>query len=233
MPEKGAEDSGALLRPSAEDGRESVMSAALTAEDGGGHILRASLTGGEGFRFLLLARRLPAEDCGHEKQSAGARELVRLGAENVFGLPRSELTISVSPGGKPFFSNHRELHFSISHAGVYVMAVLSDLPVGVDIEPVRHKNMDSLARRIMKEDHYASWCLCPDRERAFFRYWVALEAYLKWTGEGLAGLSHENCGRGNYIRAALPEDGYEACVWTEAVPDLPSVCYLKETKLYE
>lgn len=46
-------------------------------------------------------------------------------------LPR----IEVDELGKPFFPDHPDTHFSLSHTAGAAAAALADTPVGVDIEP--------------------------------------------------------------------------------------------------
>ena len=76
-------------------------------------------------------------------------------------------------------------HWSVTHKREYAAAVVSDAPVGIDIEriePRKRELHDSLAG----EDE---WAIMGDRSwSSFFRLWTAKEAILKAGGVGIADL---------------------------------------------
>ena len=76
--------------------------------------------------------------------------------------------------GKPYFPDHPDVHFNLSHTAGAVLVALSDRPVGVDIEhirPVSQRAMQRLAGVVS--------------ERAFFENWVRREARAKRSGAGV------------------------------------------------
>lgn len=84
-------------------------------------------------------------------------------------------TIAVTSLGKPYFPDHPEVHFSISHTGGAVLVGVSDQPVGVDIEklrPVSQRTMRRLAGAYTEEE--------------FFQSWVRREARTKRSGNGVS-----------------------------------------------
>ena len=86
------------------------------------------------------------------------------------GLPE----IAESPMGKPYFPEHPEVHFNISHTNGAVLVGISDQPIGVDIEkvrPVSQRAMRRLAGVSTEED--------------FFQSWVRREARTKRSGSGI------------------------------------------------
>lgn len=94
--------------------------------------------------------------------------------------------------GKPHIKGDK-VHFSISHSGEYV-ACASDLsPVGTDIEKIRTVNLP-LVKRVCTEEEL-QYVFEGDNIQnlgseacvRFLQLWCAKEAYLKYTGEGLAG----------------------------------------------
>lgn len=124
------------------------------------------------------------------------------------------------PGGKPVLARDAsgatddsgasgaQVHFSVSHTGHLFGCVISDEPVGLDIQMMTRANARRLAERYFTEAEIAwieAGCeaapadtqeapdparetMAPDtgfRER-FFRLWCRKEAYSKLTGEGLA-----------------------------------------------
>ncbi len=90
-----------------------------------------------------------------------------------------------SPEGAPLPVNG--VFWSIAHKPDYVTGVVSNVPVGIDIERIKPCT-DGLFRRIANTEE---WQLA-DRisDTLFFRYWTAKEAVLKSFGVGLKDLSH-------------------------------------------
>jgi len=86
--------------------------------------------------------------------------------------------------GKPFIKNHPEIHFNISHCRDAVICVLSNNPVGVDIESI-HEYDKSLVNYTMnvQEQNIITKSIHPDIE--FIRFWTKKEAVLKCSGIGL------------------------------------------------
>jgi 4'-phosphopantetheinyl transferase len=90
--------------------------------------------------------------------------------------------------GKPFLAE-AGLHFNVSHSdGKSLIAVTCVDPVGVDIEPeARALDEDEFARTVCSQSEWrrVSALPFPSRRLALLRIWVAKEAFLKLTGEGL------------------------------------------------
>lgn len=94
--------------------------------------------------------------------------------------------ITTYANGKPVFVEHKDIHFNISHAGKYVVCVLADCAVGVDIEGDREVR-DNVAKRFFSKEE-CQWIeeKCEEKKRRFFELWTLKEAYGKLTGEGIA-----------------------------------------------
>jgi 4'-phosphopantetheinyl transferase len=102
------------------------------------------------------------------------------------------LTFTTNPHGKPLLENS-PLHFNLSHtAGMVILAVTLDHPLGIDIESLDRKiEHEDLARRFFTPAESSALLALPsaDRHTAFFRMWTRKEALLKATGQGIsAGL---------------------------------------------
>ena len=81
--------------------------------------------------------------------------------------------------GKPFFPDHQDRRFNLSHTGGVVLCALSDEgEVGVDAELVRPRR-ETLPAYVMSEAELAafdgSWA-------EFYRIWTLKEAYAKYLG---------------------------------------------------
>lgn len=86
--------------------------------------------------------------------------------------------------GKPSIIGRPDLHFSLSHCREAAICVLSDRPVGIDIESVGRYN-ERLVRYTMNEEEMAQILASNRPDIAFTRLWTQKEAVLKCTGEGI------------------------------------------------
>lgn len=140
--------------------------------------------------YRIYALRRP----GHE----GSRQLLRHALIQAGRPP--DLEPERLPGGKPVIPG---FPFSLSHAGDWAVCAVSDGPVGVDLErerPLRY----SVERKLTAREQAELSMLPPDeREAGFFDLWVLKEAALKYTGQGLAGLSRVEVSR-SPARVVLP-----------------------------
>ena len=114
-------------------------------------------------------------------------------------LPR----IEADERGKPFFPDHPDTHFSLSHTAGASAAALADTPVGVDIERIRPVNV-----RIM-ERIAGAWT-----ETEFFQSWVRREARVKRPGSGISAMmrSEDPLNRGEFYYELEAFPGYAAGV---------------------
>lgn len=87
--------------------------------------------------------------------------------------------VTLLPAGKPVFSGRDDVHFSLSHAGRYVLCAVSGSPVGADVQPVRSASL-SIARRF-HPDEQAWLSALPEggRQAGLFRLWTRKEAWVK------------------------------------------------------
>lgn len=102
-------------------------------------------------------------------------------------LPFSELrrwTIAYNPYGKPFFPDHPDCLFSISHCRTALAVALDNSPVGIDIEHIRHADLP-LIQRTMNTAEQALIADAPAPDRAFTALWTQKEAVLKLRGTGI------------------------------------------------
>ena len=85
--------------------------------------------------------------------------------------------------GKPYLSDS-SFFVSISHSGEMAAAVISEKPVGIDIEKTRQIDLRILDRVCTERE--ADYVKCDkDSEIRFFEVWTAKEAYFKKQGTGI------------------------------------------------
>lgn len=102
------------------------------------------------------------------------------------GMP-FDLPIRRSPKGKPFLSTMQNLYFNITHSRTHIVIALSDTPVGIDLEPLRPYPPMLVHRYFHRDEADYLDTLADERKaEAFTRLWTLKEAYVKYTGTGMA-----------------------------------------------
>ncbi|MCL1937562.1 MAG: 4'-phosphopantetheinyl transferase superfamily protein [Candidatus Azobacteroides sp.] len=117
----------------------------------------------------------------------GVRKYIQKGDEDM--IYPIDIEIVYDEKGKPHLSGHEKLkgiEISIAHKGSEAVAMISDQPVGIDIEKIEARskefvNLSCTPRELdlLKEKE--------DQEEWITRFWVAKEAYGKMLGLGLQG----------------------------------------------
>jgi len=152
------------------------------------HSLRALLSDGERAR---AARFLFDEDRTRFTLSHALLRVILAGYRKV---APEQLRFEAGPYGKPMLRGAVErlpsLQFSLSHSGAMALvAVAKERAVGVDVEYHRPgEEQVKLATRFFatSEARQIEAASEADRDRLFYRFWTAKEAYLKGRGVGLA-----------------------------------------------
>ena len=96
--------------------------------------------------------------------------------------------LGTGPCGKPeLLHNKKGWHFNLSHSGRFAACVVSDRPVGIDVEDASlRRTMDF--RRIASRfftGREACWVEEEDSLHRFLQLWTRKESFLKCSGEGL------------------------------------------------
>lgn len=89
---------------------------------------------------------------------------------------------SYNEHGKPILDGGP--YFSISHCKEAIAVAISEEPIGIDIEAIRHAD-DSLIERTMNEPERKMIRASEDRDRAFTHLWTQKEAVIKCVGTGI------------------------------------------------
>jgi 4'-phosphopantetheinyl transferase len=121
--------------------------------------------------------------------------------------------------GKPRLSgaeNPPPLHFNLSHSGhLALVAVGRHWPMGVDVERIRPMpEMDGIAGAFFSMQENARLAAVGPEEKGevFFSIWTRKEAFLKATGEGIAGeLGRMDCAQappGWSLHSLSPAPGF-------------------------
>ena len=89
--------------------------------------------------------------------------------------------------GAPFLADGP--YFSISHCKQGIAVVVSDSPVGIDIEGIRQVD-EGLVRKTMNIEEQAQIQASAVPDREFIRLWTRKEAYVKLQGTGIISDMH-------------------------------------------
>lgn len=87
--------------------------------------------------------------------------------------------------GKPAIVGHPDIHFNLSHCREAAICVVSDKPVGVDIESI-HRYSESLARYVMNDDELEKILHAENPALEFTKLWTQKEAVVKLSGHGIS-----------------------------------------------
>jgi len=119
---------------------------------------------------------------------------LRLVLSRYLNVGAETIRFSIDENGKPWLngdSTAHGLHFSVSNsAAIAFCAVCSGSEIGVDVERLDGRLARQwIADRFFRFDQAARLAQMSGDSRieGFFRYWTAMEAYVKARGRGLAG----------------------------------------------
>lgn len=140
----------------------------------------------EALQQISPQRREQALQFRHElgqRQCVLSYLLLKRALHEVYDIDENPL-FDYGEHGKPFFTNHPDIHFNISHCKDAVACAIDDSPVGIDIESVgRYK--DELARYTMNDEEIAKITTADDPEVVFIELWTKKEAAMKLVGTGI------------------------------------------------
>lgn len=136
------------------------------------------------------------------------------------GKRTAEINIYISENGKPYVKEN--VFFNLSHSYEYVVAVIADMPVGIDVEKIKHVKANMLdyfcsqsdKKYILGDSEIVDGNIPENALKHFFEVWTFKEAFLKCTGEGItkkaALINFDDYGK--YLKIF---DGFVLCVYSE------------------
>ncbi len=96
-------------------------------------------------------------------------------------LPPERIRFRRGENGKPFVQDF-DVFYNVSHSGNFAACAVHCSPVGIDIEALRSIRPE-LIRRVCSPEELE---FVREDSQRFLSVWTAKEAYLKFTGEGIA-----------------------------------------------
>jgi 4'-phosphopantetheinyl transferase len=170
---------------------------------------------------LLRAGRMASEQ--GRRRAVVARAALRKLLARELGRTPDEIAFSVGAHGKRRLDERDPaLRFNLSHsADLALIAVARGVEVGIDVEEIRPRNdLPGVGRRVFTEAEREAVELGGDA--AFYRHWVAKEAFVKATGRGIESLRSFEVlleGPGGARLNHVGGDPAEAARWTLAPLD--------------
>ena len=113
-----------------------------------------------------------------------AYQLLKQGLWEEFGIKENPV-FEYNEHGKPSIVGHPEVYFNLSHCKEAAACVVSDHPVGIDVESIRSYK-DALAHYAMNEEEVRQLEASDHPDAAFIRLWTMKEATLKLIGTGIS-----------------------------------------------
>ena len=113
-----------------------------------------------------------------------AYRLLQQGLREAYGITEPPV-FEYNEHGKPAIIGHPDIHFNLSHCKQAAVCVISDRPVGIDVESIREYR-ESLVRYTMNENEIREIESATNPAASFIRLWTMKEAALKLIGTGIS-----------------------------------------------
>ncbi len=106
------------------------------------------------------------------------------------GCAIEKVRLSSEGNGRPFvlYPSGTGLFCSVSHSANMVVAAVSSVPVGIDIEQIKVNDID-VTSQVCNERELLYLSKHASDPAAFYRIWTVKEAYLKCIGTGITDIS--------------------------------------------
>ncbi len=111
--------------------------------------------------------------------------LVRMILIRTKDLSNKEICFSMGKFGKPVINGSVCLNFNVSHSGEWIVCVIDNRNVGIDIEQVLEIDL-SIAENYFSSTEHLDIIEYPLPQVRFFEYWTLKESYVKYIGKGLS-----------------------------------------------
>ena len=104
-----------------------------------------------------------------------------------FNIPYSQQEIVKENQGKPVLKGYPNIHFNVSHAEHYIVCILYDKPVGIDIQPIMKYN-PKVAEYIFTKHEQDQVAKSINQDFSYTDIWTKKESIAKAIGCGIAYL---------------------------------------------
>ena len=113
-----------------------------------------------------------------------AYQLLKQGLREEYGINDNPV-FEYNEHGKPSIVGHPEIYFNLSHCKEAAVCVISNHPIGVDVESIREFK-ESLVQYTMNDEEIREINASAQPASAFIRFWTMKEATMKLIGTGIS-----------------------------------------------
>ena len=113
-----------------------------------------------------------------------AYQLLKEGLQQEYGITENPI-FEYNEHGKPSIVGHPVIFFNLSHCKEAAICVVSDQPVGIDVESIREYK-ESLVNYTMNDEEIAQIKSAENPAATFIRLWTMKEATTKLIGTGIS-----------------------------------------------
>ena len=110
--------------------------------------------------------------------------LLKKGLRETYGITDNPI-FEYNEHGKPSIVGYPDICFNLSHCKEAVVCVISDQPIGVDVESIREYK-ESLVRYTMNDEEISEIESSETPAASFIRLWTMKEATMKLIGTGIS-----------------------------------------------
>lgn len=118
-----------------------------------------------------------------QRLSVAAFRLLGRALREEFGL-KTVPEFAFGGNGKPYFRDHPEIHFNLSHCPESAACIVGGVPVGIDVEKIAPVD-EGVMEHALSPREIAAVRASASPEVEFARLWTRKEAVLKMYGAGL------------------------------------------------
>ena len=112
--------------------------------------------------------------------------LVKYLLVNIKKMDIDQIKLNFTEYGKPFI-DEKNIYFNISHSGGYVVCVINDSKIGIDIEKVKSIDFKVISKTYFSNEENNIISKYKGKKQLYYFYllWTLRESYLKLDGRGL------------------------------------------------
>lgn len=115
-----------------------------------------------------------------------SRSFLKILLAKEIGLIASEVQIVKDSFDKPYLPTHPNLYFNISHSGDFILIIIGDKKVGIDIEKINYtQDYSDIIPTIFNKYEIDELLVSANKTLTFFKFWTRKEAIVKAIGSGI------------------------------------------------
>ena len=115
-----------------------------------------------------------------------SRSFLKILLAEKIGIKANEVQIEKDSFDKPYLPSYPNLYFNLSHSGDYILIIIGDKKVGIDIEKINYtQNFSDILPTIFSKYEIDELLISSNKTLTFYKFWTRKEAILKAIGKGM------------------------------------------------